>query len=74
MGPEGGKVEVLCDEALLALLPKEKHEALIDVLSQDPRPGYQHDENRVYGISFAGFDVRFTVKESVLTVKEIVRT
>ena len=74
MGPEGGKVDVVCDEALLSLLPKEKRKALIDVLAQDPRPGYQHDENRVYGISFAGFDVRFTVKAGVLDVKEIVCT
>jgi len=73
MGPEGGKVAVECDEALLSLLPREKQQALLDVLAQDPRPGYQHEPERVYGISFAGFDVRFTVEEHLLRVNEIVR-
>jgi len=72
MGPEGGTVEVECAEEWLSLLPGEKRQTLLDVLAQDPRPGYQHDENRVYGIAFAGFDVRFTVADGVLTVKEIV--
>ena len=73
MGPEGGLVQVCCAEEWLKMLPEEKRQALVDVLAQDPRPGYQHDESRVYGISFAGFDVRFTVSGGVLTVKEIVR-
>ena len=72
MGPEGGTVEVECAESWLSLLPEEKRQTLLDVLAQDPRPGYQHDESRVYGIAFAGFDVRFTVKNGVLTVREIV--
>ena len=72
MGPEGGTLEVECAEEYLSLLPGEKRQTLLDVLAQDPRPGYQHDENRVYGIAFAGFDVRFTVADGVLTVKEIV--
>ena len=58
-------------EQLLELLPEEKREAAAFVLSQDPRPGYQEDENRRYGVSFAGFDLRFTVKEGVLHVVEI---
>ena len=73
MGPEGGLVQVCCAEEWLKMLPEEKRQALVDVLAQDPRPGYQHDESRVYGISFAGLDVRFTVSGGVLTVKEIVR-
>ena len=74
MGPEGGTVQVECSAEMLNLLPKEKHQALLDVLAQDPRPGYQHAEDRVYGIAFAGFDVRFTVAKGVLTVREILRT
>ena len=57
---------------LLARLPEEKRQAAIGVLSHDPRPSYQKDSDRVYGISFAGFDIRFTVKESKLTVIEVI--
>lgn len=42
------------------------------VLAQDPRPSYQHDPERQYGLSFAGFDVRFRVRDGVLSVCEVV--
>ena len=70
-GPGEGEVEVHFPQELLAKIPPEKREALIEVLSQDPRPGYQRQNGRRYGISFAGFDVRFTVADGVLTVEEI---
>ncbi len=57
--------------ALLAVLPEDKRDAAIGVLSHDPRPSYQRTPERVYGLSFAGFDIRFTVKEDVLTVEAI---
>ena len=60
-------------EALLALLPEDKREAAIGVLSHDPRPSYQKDADRVYGLSFAGFDIRFTVSENRLQVQEVSR-
>ena len=44
---------------------------MIYVLKQDPRPAYQRDETRRYGVDFAGFDVRFHVKGQVLTVCEL---
>ena len=53
---------------LLSLLPENKQAAAIGILSHDPRPSYQRKPDRVYGISFAGFDIRFTVKDDVLTV------
>ena len=53
---------------LLSLLPEDKQDAAIGVLSHDPRPSYQRKPDRIYGISFAGFDIRFTVKDDVLTV------
>ena len=40
-------------------------------LRQDPRPSYQEDPSRLYGVPFAGQDVRFTVEGDVLTVREI---
>jgi tRNA-Thr(GGU) m(6)t(6)A37 methyltransferase TsaA len=53
---------------LLALLPQQKQAAAIQVLSHDPRPSYQRKPERVYGLTFAGFDIRFTVVENQLTV------
>ena len=45
--------------------------ALLGVLAEDPRPPYQDDPTRVYGMSFAGLEVRFTAAEGRLTVREI---
>ena len=57
---------------LLSAIPPDKRRALIEVLAQDPRPGYRHGEaKRRYGVAFAGFDVRFTVEGNALTVVEI---
>ena len=59
--------------ALLALLPEDKREAAVAVLSHDPRPSYQRKPDRIYGVSFAGFDIRFTVEDTTLTVVEILK-
>ena len=56
---------------LLEILPEEKRDAAIGVLSHDPRPSYQRKPDRVYGLTFAGFDIRFKVAEDVLTVVEV---
>ena len=58
-------------EKLLSLLPKDKRSAALGVLSHDPRPSYQRKPGRVYGLSFAGFDIRFTVEEDTLHVVEV---
>ena len=58
-------------ENLLKLLPVEKQEAAMAVLSHDPRPSYQRKPERIYGLTFAGFDIRFQVKDDVLTVVEV---
>ncbi|MBQ2892619.1 MAG: hypothetical protein IJE24_00630 [Oscillospiraceae bacterium] len=55
-------------KAVLRLVPQIKQAAAIGILSHDPRPSYQRKPDRVCGISFAGFDIRFTVKDDVLTV------
>lgn len=57
---------------LLSLLPEDKRAAALGVLSHDPRPSYQHKPGRVYGLNFAGFDIRFTVEENQLIVQEVV--
>ena len=66
-------LEVVFPEEWLSFIPENKRVALQTVLSQDPRPAYQNDPDRVYGFEFAGFDVRFRVNNGVLTVCEIVR-
>lgn len=57
---------------LLAQIPEEKREALIKVLSLNPKPGYQNDPNRRYGFNFCGRDVRFTIDAQTIHVVEIV--
>ena len=60
-------------EDLLKILPEEKREAAQGVLSHDPRPSYQRKPGRVYGLTFAGFDIRFTVEDDTLTVTEVTK-
>lgn len=56
---------------LLSMVPEDRREALIGVLRHDPRPSYQRKPERVYGMEFAGVNVRFQVSEDVLTVVEV---
>ena len=58
---------------LLQLIPAEKQTAVQELLSHDPRPSYQRDPDRVYGLPFAGFDIRFTVTDKTLYVKEVLK-
>lgn len=57
--------------SLLERIPQNKRGALIGVLSHDPRPSYQADPERVYGLTFGGWNVRFRVKDSTLTVVDV---
>ena len=73
--PDPGKtLAVAIPTALEAEIPAEKRGALRGVLANDPRPRYQHDPQRVYTMSFAGFDVSFTVDGDVLRVTKIEKT
>ena len=58
---------------LLSILPEDKREAAVGVLSHDPRPSYQRKPDRIYGLTFAGYDIRFKVSEDVLTVVEVTK-
>jgi len=60
------KLEVRLPEGL-ALSPEER-DALVGLLALDPRPAYQEDPDRVYGLPFGGKDVHFRVEGRVLTV------
>lgn len=63
------KVEI--PAALLAQIPEASRAALTGVLAQDPRPSYQSDPSRVYGMRFAGLEVRFTVDGDRLRVEAV---
>ena len=65
-------LEVEFPQALLTKLPPDKQDAAIGVLSHDPRPSYQRKPDRVYGLPFAGFDIRFRVADGKLTVCEVI--
>ena len=64
-------LEVDIPAELLPLIPADRLDALKGVLAQDPRPSYQRDPERVYGFGFAGMEIRFSVRDGILTVKEI---
>ena len=64
-------LEVDFPAELLQKLPNEKQQAAIDVLSHDPRPSYQRNPDRVYGLNFGSFDIHFKVAENQLTVMEV---
>ncbi len=64
-------LEVEFESSLLDKIPVDKREALVKVLSGDPRPSYQNNPERVYGFLFAGFEVKFTVSDRKLTVTEV---
>ncbi len=68
--PEGA-LAVECPPELLSRVSEGRRAALLGVLAQDPRPSYQDDPGRVYGFGFAGLEVRFAVREGVLTVTDI---
>lgn len=60
-------------EPLLSILPEEKRAGAISVLSHDPRPSYQKDPKREYGMLFAGYDIGFTVDQNTLHVFRVVK-
>ena len=55
-------------EHLLEKIPQHMQKGLLGVLAQDPRPQYQKDETRTYGFGYGQWEVKFKVKEAVLTV------
>ena len=65
------RLEVVCAEELLAKLPTEKRAGLLECLADDPRPSYQDDPTRVYGMCFGDHEIKFFVSENILTVLTI---
>lgn len=50
---------------------KTRLQAIHEILELDPRPSYHSDPERVYGLSFAGQNIRFVVRDNILTVLDI---
>lgn len=67
------KLEVVFPKELLNLYKKEEQEAILSILEQDPRPAYQDDPTRPYGVAFGDYDVHFVVENRVLTVFEVTK-
>lgn len=66
------EIEVVFPEELQRNLPKDLQEKVLDVLKQDPRAAYNKKPDYVYGMRFCGYDIRFSVENEVLLIKEIV--
>lgn len=64
-------LEVIFEEETANILPQETLLTLTQILSQDPRPAYQNDENRIYSFEYSHYKIKFCVKAQKLTVTEI---
>ena len=64
-------LEVDFPDNLLQKVPESQRESLIEVLAHDPRPQYQDDPERVYGMAFSGMEVKFKVEGIQLIVLEV---
>ena len=65
------RLQVKIAPELLDKIPQSKRDALQGVLSHDPRPAYQQDKDRIYGLDFAGMNIHFSVDGNTLTVLDI---
>lgn len=67
------RIDVNFPQELLERLPEDKRTAAFDVLAQDPRASYNKKPDYIYGLSFAGYDLRFTVSQNQLNVCDVVK-
>lgn len=68
------RIEVVFPEGLKQQIPEELRQKVFEVLSQDPRAAYNKKADYIYGMNFAGYDIRFAVKDGVLIVKDVTDT
>lgn len=65
-------LEVFLPDEIKEKIPSDKLSSLVKILSLDPRPGFQHDENKSYGFPFANMEIHFHVEdEKILIVDSI---
>ena len=77
----GGFTTRLADRMLSVNFPaglrkpfsREQQEAVIGILERDPRPHYHDDPDRIYGMPFAGYDIKFRVRDGVAEITDVVR-
>lgn len=62
------ELQVDIPEAIVSKIPGDKYDSLVRILSQDPRPSYHKDQNRIYGFEFGNMHIEFNVTENVLKV------
>lgn len=62
------QVHVVIPDNIREILGERLTKEVSDVLQNDPRPTYQKNSDRVYGVLFGGYNITFTVQEDVLTV------
>ena len=67
------RLTVKISEEILSVIPEEKRAGLTAVLAEDPRPSYHDDPARIYGISYAEFNISFQVCDNTLTVLNVLR-
>ena len=67
----GYKLEVEFADGLLQKIAEDKRDGLKSLLSQDPSPSYIEDAERVYGFTFAEWEIKFTVADGILTVQDV---
>ncbi|MFT4146742.1 MAG: tRNA (N6-threonylcarbamoyladenosine(37)-N6)-methyltransferase TrmO [Mobilitalea sp.] len=67
------ELKVIFPEELKNQIPEKHHEALYGIMAHDPRPSYHDDPERIYGFAYAGFNIRFTVADLLLTVCEVTK-
>lgn len=68
---ENHRLKVDFADDLLRRIPEEKRAGLLQCLADDPRPSYQEDETRIYGMCFADFEIKFRVRQNLLTVLSV---
>ena len=66
------KSEVVISDELLSRIPEDRRQSVIDILAEDPRPGYQDDAKRIYVLEYAGFEIAFRANAGTITVEDII--
>lgn len=64
-------LEVEISDSFLSVFPEEKRAGIFAILADDPRPSYQDDPERIYGVAYAGYNIQFKVSAGILTVTDV---
>ena len=67
-----GLLNIECNDEILSKLPSSMVDGLLETLRHDPRPSYQNDNERVYGMSYGNFQIKFKVEDNILEIIDII--